>query len=145
MEKAMRKGGRQWWRVPTILVKSNGNASDENGGMLWEGRVELRVYIDNTIAQESRKVVEIWKGYASLTIQSMFPEIMYDVSHWVHKGRTWVRPVIAQSILAQSPRQERQDWCNKGVTYHCTLIGKPFMFRSGRNYPKGDVPGDLKG
>jgi hypothetical protein len=33
--------------------------------------------------------------------------------------------VIAQSVLAQSPRQVRQDWRNKGVTYHCHLNRKP--------------------
>jgi hypothetical protein len=33
--------------------------------------------------------------------------------------------VIAQSVLSQSPRQVKQDWCNKGVTYHCHLNRKP--------------------
>jgi hypothetical protein len=33
--------------------------------------------------------------------------------------------VIVQSILAQSPRQVRQDWRKKGVTYHRHLNGKP--------------------
>jgi hypothetical protein len=32
--------------------------------------------------------------------------------------------LIAQSILAQSPRQVKQDW-RKGVTYHCHLNRKP--------------------
>jgi hypothetical protein len=33
--------------------------------------------------------------------------------------------VIAQSVLAQSPRQVRQDWRNRGVTYYCHLNRKP--------------------
>jgi hypothetical protein len=33
--------------------------------------------------------------------------------------------VIAQYVLAQIPRQVRQAWRNKGVTYHCHLNRKP--------------------
>jgi hypothetical protein len=40
-----------------------------------------------------------------------------------------VRGVIAQSVLAlaQNPRHVRQDWRNKGVTYHCHFNRKPLL------------------
>jgi hypothetical protein len=33
--------------------------------------------------------------------------------------------VITQYVPAQSPRQVKQDWRKKGVTYHCHLNRKP--------------------
>jgi hypothetical protein len=35
--------------------------------------------------------------------------------------------VIAQSVISQSPRQVKKDWCNKGMTYRCHLNRKPIF------------------
>jgi hypothetical protein len=52
------------------------------------------------------------KKCRSRKIDSMFPD-------------NGAKNVITQSVLAQSPRQVKQDWRNKGVTYHCHLNKKP--------------------
>jgi hypothetical protein len=53
--------------------------------------------------------------------------------------------VIAQSVLSQSPRQVREIGVTMGYPITVTSIGNPHVLGVEEVYPKGGVPGGLKG
>jgi hypothetical protein len=49
-------------------------------------------------------------------------------------------PVIAQSVLAQSPRQVREIGVTNKISYHCHLNRKSPLFRDRQGLPQGRRP-----